>query len=294
MAVIEKQKRRGFLLVVLAGALWGTTGTLSKYIFAFGVDPMSLALLRIGISFFSLYIFALITGRRVRVKQEDLPLFFLFGLVSVALFNIAYLTAINLTTVSTAVVMLYTAPAFSMILARIILKESLTTKKIVALILTFIGIFLVMEAYRPGQLALNIPGVIAGLASGFTYGAYSIFSKGAIRRGYGTLETVIIALGMAMLILSVLHPPWRLMPLVGAPFMLWVFVVAVAVFCTMLAYVFFVSGLVHIEAGKATLIAAIEPVVAILVAMVFLGETLTIFQGVGVVAVLAAIRGQLD
>ena len=204
------------------------------------------------------------------------------------------LTAINLTTVSTAVVMLYTAPAFSMIMARIILKESLTTKKIIALVLTFIGVILVMEAYRPSQLALNIPGVIAGLASGVTYGAYSIFSKGAIRRGYGTLETVIIALGMAMLVLSVIHPPWRLMVFVGAPFMLWLSVVTVAVFCTMLAYVLFVSGIVHIEAGKATLVAAIEPVVAILLAMMFLGETLTALQGLGVVAVLAAIRGQMD
>jgi drug/metabolite transporter (DMT)-like permease len=76
--------------------------------------------------------------------------------------------------------------------------------------------------------------------------------------------------------------------------MLWVFVVAVAVFCTMLPYVFFVSGLIHVEAGSATLVAAIEPVVAILMAIAFLGETLTILQCMGVVAVLAAIRGQLD
>jgi drug/metabolite transporter (DMT)-like permease len=190
--------------------------------------------------------------------------------------------------------MLYTAPAFSMVMARIILIESLTIKKIAALILTFIGVILVMEAYRPGQLALNIPGVIAGIASGFTYGVYSIFIKGAIRRGYGTLETVIIALGTGLLALSFIHPPWRLMPFVGAPFMLWVFVVAVAVFCTMLPYVFFVSGLIHVEAGSATLVAAIEPVVAILMAIAFLGETLTILQCMGVVAVLAAIRGQLD
>ncbi|MDW7651956.1 MAG: EamA family transporter, partial [Bacillota bacterium] len=157
---------------------------------------------------------------------------------------------------------------------------------------TFAGIILVVEAYRPGQLQLSVPGILAGLGSGVTFGLYSVFTKGAIRRGYTTLETVILALGAAVLFLSVVQPPWRLVSLAGEPFILWILLVSVAVFSTMLAYVFFVTGLVHVDAGRATLVAAVEPVVAIIAAMIFLGETITFVQFIGIIAVLAAIRFQ--
>lgn len=285
-------QKAGFVFVVLAGVLWGTTGTVTKYIYAFGIEPLTLALLRTGISFFALYIFAILSGRPVRFRSEHALFFLAFGAVSVASFNFFYLSAIHLTTVTTAVVLLYTAPAFSIVAARLFLKETLDRKKIFAVLLTFGGIFLVVEAYRPGQLLLNVPGVLTGLGAGITYGVYSIFSKGALKRGYGTLETVILALGAGLIFLLIVRPPWYLLPLAGEPLMLWLLVLIIAVFSTMLAYVFFVTGLVHVEAGKATLAAAVEPVVAIVVAMIFLGETMTFMQLIGVLAVLTAVRWQ--
>jgi drug/metabolite transporter, DME family len=292
MTDTAKNIRVGYLMVILAGIFWGTAGTISKYIFAYGVDPLTLAMLRNTISFVALWLFAVITGRRVRLRAKDVPLFFFFGLISVALFNYLYLTAIQLTTVTTAVVLLYTAPAFSMIAARLVLGESLTRRKAASLIMTFTGIVLLVEAFSPGRLILNVPGVLAGIGSGLTYGIYSIFSKEALKRGYGTLETVIIALGFALLFLLPVRPPWAIAPLFGEPLLLWLLVLAMALLATMLAYVLFVSGLVHVEAGRATLTAAVEPVAAILLAMIFLGETLSLTQVVGVVAVLGAIRWQ--
>jgi drug/metabolite transporter, DME family len=288
----DKNKRVGYLMVIMAGIFWGTAGTISKYIFAFGVDPLTLAMLRNSISFVALYLFAVITGRRVRLQTKDISLFFFFGLVSVALFNYLYLTAIQLTTVTTAVVLLYTAPAFSMLAARLVLGESLTSRKAASLIMTFAGIVLLVEAFSPGRVILNVSGVLAGIGSGLTYGIYSIFSKEALKRGYGTLETVIIALGFALLFLLPLRPPWSIIPLFGEPLLLWLLVLAMALLATMLAYVLFVSGLVHVEAGRATLTAAVEPVAAILLAMLFLGETLSLIQVIGVAAVLGAIRWQ--
>ncbi|MHB1256465.1 MAG: DMT family transporter [Dethiobacteraceae bacterium] len=282
----------GFIFVLLAGALWGTTGTVTKYIYAYGVEPVTLALLRIWISFFCLYIFAVLTGRRVQIKRKDIPFFLAYGAVSVAAFNLLYLSAIQLTTVSMAVVLLYTAPAFSMLAARLVLKESLSIRKFFALVLTFAGIILVVGAYRPGQVLFNLPGIMAGLGAGLTYGVYSIFTKRAFQRGYGPLETVIVALGSGLGFLLFVRPPWYLLPLLSGPLSLWLLVLTMAVFSTMLAYLFFVTGLVHVAAGKATLIAAVEPVVAIAVAIIFLGESMNLLQFVGVVAVLAAVLSQ--
>ncbi len=294
MADTDKNIRKGYLMVVLAGALWGSTGTLSKYIFNFGIDPLTLSMLRISVSFVLLFLFMLITGRRIHLKLADLPFFLFFGAFSVAVFNFLYMTAIQLTTVTTAVVLLYTAPAFSMLAARLFLKERLTLRKVIALLLTFIGVVFVMEAFSPERFIISIPGVFAGIGSGLTYGVYSIFSKIAFKKGYGTLETVIIALGTGLIFLFTVRPPWIIIPLFSEPLLLWILVFAVAVLATMLAYVFFVTGLVHVEAGRATLTAAVEPVVAIMLAAAFLGERLSPVQFIGVVAVLGSIYWQAE
>lgn len=237
-------------MVILAGALWGTTGTVTKYILTFGIDPLVLALLRTGISFIVLFLFAILTGRRIRPKPGHMPFFLIFGAVSVGLFNIFYMIAIDLTTVTTAVTLLYTAPAFSMLMARVFLKEALTVKKILAVFLTFAGIILLVEAYQPGRLAFDVPGILAGLGSGFTYGIYSVFSKEAIRRGYSTLEAVIMPMGAGFLFLSLLRPPWLILPLLSEPLILWLLILVITVFSTILAYIFFVSGLRYVEAKR--------------------------------------------
>jgi drug/metabolite transporter, DME family len=286
------KNNKGLLLVMLAGALWGTTGPLTKAIYQYGVDPLTLSLLRIGISFIALILFVYLSGRRVSLKKRHLPFFLVFGLISVALFNISYMYSIQLTTVTTAVILLYTAPAFSLLAARLVLKEALSARKLIALLLTFVGISLVVEAYLPGRLVLHLPGLLTGLGAGITYGIYGVFTKIALRRGYGTLDTVVLALGCGLFFLALLVPPWQVLPLLSEPLLLWLLLLAVAVFSTMLAYVFFVGGLMHVEAGQATLVAAVEPVMAILLAVILLGERLSPPQFVGVVLVLTAIRVQ--
>ena len=278
--------------MILAGVLWGTTGTLTKYIFAYGLDPLTMAGLRIGISFLALTLFAALSGSRIGLKGSDLPFFLLFGAVSVAMFNIFYLSAIQLTNVSTAVVLLYTAPAFSVLVARSALREKLTARKTAAVLLTIIGVALMVGVYRPGHLAFSTAGILSGLGAGFTFGIYSVFTKEALRRGYGSLETVILALGSGLLFLAFLRPPWAFLPLAQSPITMWLLVLAVAVFCTMLPYVLFAAGLRYLEAGKATLSAAVEPVVAILLAVFLLGEALIVPQIAGVLIVLAAINIQ--
>jgi drug/metabolite transporter (DMT)-like permease len=290
--IFNNGQRLGFTFVILAGILWGTTGTLTKYIFAYGLDPLMLAGLRISLSFLALALFAALSGSRIGLKGSDLPFFLLFGVVSVAIFNIFYLSAIQLTNVSTAVVLLYTAPAFSVLMARSVLREKLTFRKTAAVLLTIIGVALMVGAYRPGHLAFSAAGILSGLGAGFTFGIYSVFTKEALRRGYGSLETVILALGSGLLFLALLRPPWVFLPLVHSPVMMWLLVLAVAIFCTMLPYILFVAGLRHMEAGKATLSAAVEPVVAILLAVALLGETLAVPQIAGVLIVLAAINIQ--
>lgn len=286
------KRRLGVFMVLAAGALWGTVGTVTKYIYAYGADPLTVGTLRILASFVLILCYALATGHRVKIGLNHLGYFAAFGLFSVATFNYSYLTAIHLTSVTTAVVLLYTAPAFSVLMARLFLNEPLNNLKILSLFLTMAGVILVVEAYRPGQVAVNLPGLLLGLASGFTFGLYSIFSKGAQLRGFKTLDMLVLALGFGSLFLLMMRPPWKMLYLASYPATFWLLMAVTTVISTMVPYILFICGVRFIEAGQATILSAVEPVVAVLLALLVLGEPITWIQGLGVLLILAAIRVQ--
>jgi len=177
-----RDRRMGAVLVASAGALWGTIGVAAKGAFRFDISPVDAALWRAGGAFLILLLAALAANRRVLLVQaRDLPMFAAYGLIGVALFMTVYFYAIRLATVATAAMLLYTAPAWVTLLARVFFHEALTTRKLAAVLLTFAGSALAVRAYDPAALRVNVAGVSTGLAAGLTYALYSIFGKRARR-----------------------------------------------------------------------------------------------------------------
>lgn len=277
-----------YLRILAAAAIWGSIGVAGRIAFAAGVDPLQTAFLRAAIAFVALAAAVAIWNRPLlHVQRSDLWLFAAFGVVSIAAFFFVYLYAISRTSVATAAILLYTAPAWVIVLSRLLFREPLTRGKVLAVILAFAGCVLVVRGYDPQSLRLNLPGVLAGLASGFTYGMYSIFGKTALRR-YSPLTALVYALGIGAAVLggaaaasgrvSLMHPATA-----------WAAVVYLSLVTTLLAQYLYLSGLGALEAGRASLVATFEPVVAAVLGYVALGELLEGWQIVGGVLVLSAV-----
>ena len=275
----------GPLLVAGAAALWGTIGIAAKSAFRYGIPPADVALWRAG-GAFAVLLAATLLWRRpaLRVRRADLVWFGAYGLIGVALFMTVYLTAIRLSTVAAAAMLLYTAPAWVTLLARLVFAEPLGPQKIAAVLLTMLGSALVVRAYAPAALRLNLPGVAAGLAAGATYAAYSIFGKHALRR-YDPTTTVLYALGFGTFFLLLVLRRGPALPTPDAlPVVLYLVLVP-----TFLAYLLYTEGLRRMEAGRASILATVEPVVAALLGFLLLGEWLEGWQWVGGALVLAGV-----
>ncbi|MDR7568508.1 MAG: EamA family transporter, partial [Armatimonadota bacterium] len=200
---MRSSNRTGDLLVLAAAVLWGTMGIAVRRADEAGVGVFEASTWRAGIAFLGMLGGTLLTGpRRLRVRGQDLGLFAAYGFVSIALFFLAYFTAIRLSSVATAAILLYTAPAWVVLIARLVLGERLTARKGIALLLALCGCFLVVRAYDPAALRLTLPGVLAGLAAGLTYGLYSIFGKLSLRRyDPPVVLTYALGFGAAFLVL---------------------------------------------------------------------------------------------
>jgi drug/metabolite transporter (DMT)-like permease len=215
-------------------------------------------------------------------------LFVIYGIVGIGLFYWLYTQAIVQTTVTTAVVLLYTAPAFVTVIAWRLWGETLDARKLVALALAFGGCALVARAYDLTRLGLNLGGIACGLGAGLTYALFTIFGKVVVKR-YSPWTGLTYQLLFGALFLAPLQTWAAFTPLIEFP-QAWFFALALALGPTLGAIWFFAAGLANVPASNASILATIEPVMASVLAFVLLGERLEVWQMVGgVMVVLGAI-----
>lgn len=278
----------GYPRIIAAAVLWGSIGVAGRVAFRAGVTPLEAAFLRALIAFLAVGSIVLATDPSLlRIRRGDLGLFAAFGAVSIAAFFFVYLYAISRTTVATAAILLYTAPVFVIILSALLFREPFTRAKGIAVLLAFAGCVLVVRGYDPAALRVNLPGVLAGLASGLTYAMYSIFGKTALRR-YSPITTLTYALGFGAVILGAAALPLGAVRL-AHPSAAWASIVYLALITTLLAQWLYLAGLRHVEAGRASLVATLEPVIAAILGFALLGEGLERWQILGGALVLSAV-----
>jgi len=118
-----RQALAGALLVVGAATLWATFGLFAKRLYAFGYSPAELASVRAFVAFVAVLPFALIARAPLRMSMRDGAFMLAYGVIGFAVFEVVYLLALEAAPVTIAAALLYTAPAFVVIIARVTLGE---------------------------------------------------------------------------------------------------------------------------------------------------------------------------
>ncbi len=277
----------GFLTVGAAASIWGTLGFFAKLLYAEDVSFEALVAVRASVGWAAMLLFLLLTRRlrSLQIAWRDLLFLVPLGFVGVGAFYLLYFFTVRESTVGTAAILLYSSPAFVVVLAWIFLKEPLGFSRILALGLTFGGIFLVVGGYDPSTLEVSLLVLATGLLSGLTYGLYSIFGKPVA----GRLEPAVIlsyALGIGAVLLVLAALP-TLHTLAGLSSGSYALLLMLATVHTALAFGLYTAGLQRLDAGQAAIVATVEPVVAGTVGVALLGEELTAPKLMGAVLVLA-------
>ncbi len=284
----RRQARKGLFMAMGAGVCWGTTGIFGTILFAEGFDPLSIASARTFFAFLAFLLFFL-PGRlaRLAVPRNELVLLASFSVIGVTLFNICYMQAVERVGISVAVVLLYTSPLFVILFSSLLLKERITRLKLVSIALLLLGTFLVVEAYQVSLLKVNATGILMGLGAGLSFGLLSIFGKISLLKADQMAKMFYLFLFGAFF-LSLLHPPWLLFSQ-GFSSAALLSLAALVLIATFLAYALYIQALGYLEAGRASIAVAVEPVAAIFFAFFFFGEVLFAAQYMGVALVLGSI-----
>lgn len=127
-----------------------------------------------------------------------------------------------------------------------------------------------------------------GLASGIGYALYTVFGKFALRDYDSRTITAYTMLFAAIGVLPISQPVQAARIVFSSPQTV-IMALCGGVLCTVLPYLLYTKGLTRVDAGKASIVACVEPVVAALVGMLLFGEPLDVGRLGGMALVLAAI-----
>ena len=282
----------GVIAVVVASFLWGTTGTAAT--FAPDVSSLGIAAVSMGCGGLLQAVIAwrYIVRQWQALKQHRTLV--LWGAVNVAIYPLAFYSSMRLSGVTIGtVVSIGMAPVAAAIIERLFDQQKLNTRWIMSIILGVFGVLLLASA-KPqhsgsadmGSMSqwYNFFGILLGLIAAFTYAMYSWLAHRLIQRNVHSRAAMGSMFGVGGLLL------FPVLLLTGAELLdsttnllVGVYMAAVPMF---MGYLLFGYGLRSIRASLATIITLLEPVVAAILAMWIVGETLSWigWAGIGLIS----------
>ncbi len=296
---------RGYTAALAAAVFLSTTAIFIRYLTVnYQLPALVLAFWRalfVAITLLPILAFS----RRVDVRSglAHSKYLVIYGLV-LALFNSMWTLSVALNGAAVATVLAYSSAAFTVLLGWWLLKERLTLVKIVAVVFSLAGCFLV-SGTLDASVQLNPGGILAGILSGLGYAAYSLMGRSASGRGLNPWVTLLYTFAFAALFLLAFnllgggilpgaapHPAdlgW-----LGSAWQGWLVLIILAAGPTLAGFGFYNVALNHLPSSIANLIVTVEPVFTAIIAYLLFGEQLTGLQMLGGLLILggvASLRG---
>ncbi len=277
------EKQKGYSLVVLAGLFWATTGLFANRLMINNITPEQVAFIRLFLGFSILFIYGAIKDRRLlRINKRIFIHCFMIGLICQAGFNLCYFKAVETLGVSMAAILLYTSPLFLAIMSKLVYKENLGVKKIISLIICFIGSILAVTSTSLQGSNISSTGIILGILAAITYASMSIISKGILCECSG-ITILIYGFLIGSILMIPISKPWEiishiddtstLIPILGLGFI-----------SASGGYICYIKGISKgIDLSIAGILATGELIGSVIIGWVLLGESFSLINSLGIV-----------
>ena len=255
-------------------------GTLGPFVRRISVSSGELALYRAVLAIGLISIYLLVTKQKIpfRSIKKEIPLLLLSG--AAMGFNwILLFEAYKYTTVSIATLSYYFAPVIVMVTSPLFFKEKITVKQWICFVMSTLGILLITGIGDVSAGSNSLLGIVFGLGAACLYAAVILLNK--FIKGAEGIHRTILQFAAAALVL---------IPYVGMTSGVtisslnrtgWICLLIVGLFHTGINYCLYFSSLKELPGQKAAILSYIDPLVAVLVSVLILGEKLTLMQAAG-------------
>lgn len=277
----------GSLYLSIAASIWGGMYVVVKVVVDV-VPPLELVWLRYVIAIVALFIIGVVTKQSWRIKKKDWLVIFLIGLIGNTISIVTQEVGTMLSTAQTGAIITSTTPAFMVLFARVILKEKITVKKAVSILLATVGVGIIVgnaqidPAHQLGGLSL--------LAAALTWSLMSVLVK-RVPEQYSQIAVT----GYAILIAIMLLTPVTVGRLAELDFQammhpsVWGGLLYLGIVSTACAFLLWNRGLQMLNASSGGLFFFFQPVVGTFLGWLLLGEQIGFSFWIGTLFIFAGI-----
>ena len=306
----------GYVFAALAAASYGTNPVFAKPLYADGMNPDSVLLFRYAFGIVLLGLLMIWNGWRrhnlstaFRVNRHSLPQLVILGIL-MALSSLTLFLSYNYMPVGIASTLLFTYPILVAVIMTLIYHERMSWLVVVCLLLACTGIGLLCEETPPSLLSRGetpsgtaevlplsrgnegvSPFMIGALLVFLSSLSYAIYLVGLNKTRVRTIASMpatfyVLCFGLLLFV-------WRVG--VSSPFtlpehgLMWLNLIALGLLPTVVSLIFTAMAIQRIGSTQTALFGALEPVTAVVLGIIFLGESLNLRELVGMALIFISV-----
>ena len=286
-----KIKLRGMTLASLASSLWAVSGISGEILFKkFNFSSDWLVSTRTLISGILLFLIVIFIEKKSVLRplknKIDCAGIILFGTAGMYLVQYTYFKTIELSNVSFATILQFTAPFFIFIYESIKNKKIPAVSTVILLLMTILGVIFIATKGNFSNLSVSLEALLLGIISAIMIAFYSTYPKKLLKK-YGSITVVGWGMIVGSIISNVIHPIWKIEGDVNIQSVIQVMIVVIL--GTSIAYLIYIASLNYISSSLAGILTAFEPVLAAILSVVIFGLKFSFIEIVGFLLVFVSI-----
>ena len=281
-----KEKKEAIFLTIIASSLWGTSFPAIKIGLLY-MDAYSFVFFRFLIATLIMLFFAMLT-KNFGFKFANKRLIFFLGITNGIAYFLQYI-GMSSTSASNSSLLVNLTVVWVALLSPVVIKERISQTKIVGVMLSFLGIFLITTKLDLNTLSIGeTSGNLIVLAAGIVWALFIIYNKPLVTESKNMTQSLTWLLVFTMLPL-IPAVPLSIENFLILPLEAWIAILYTAVFCWIVPYFLWAKGLKNISPVTSAVILLNEIIIAILISISFLGEILSLISGIGALLIITAI-----
>ncbi|NRD20175.1 EamA family transporter [Winogradskyella eckloniae] len=280
----------GLLLGVLGIVLFSSKAVMVKLAYRYNIDALSMLLLRMLFAFPFYVVIAYIyrNEKQEITKRKDYLWLVFFGFVGYYLAS--YFDFVGLTYIKASLerIILFIYPTIVLLFNKLFLKKAITKLQKLAILITYVGIVITFGSEVSISGSDTYLGGFFVLLSAVTYASYLVGSGWLIPK-FGVMRFTAFAMLVSCLCVFVHYGVFSRVDLLNYPWQVYALGLAIAVFATVIPSFLVSISIKLINSSNFAVVAGVGPISTIILAVMFLNESLTMLQVVGTLVVISGI-----
>ena len=277
---------KGYLFAAIAAASYGTNPIFAIPLYREGISVTSVLFMRYAMAVAIMFFVTMIKSPKAFViKPKYVGLLAFMGILMV-LSSIALFESYKYLSAGIASTLLFFYPVMVAIIMAIFYKERLTKKSWACLITAFLGVVILSKNDDGGFISLL--GLTLVMLSSLSYAIYLVYiNRGPMKKiNTSTITFYVILGGFLVMIPYCLLDGGLMLPKTTPA---WINAIGLGFFPTVISLIFTSRAIALIGSTETAIFGALEPLTAVILGILILGETLTITPAIGMIMIFVSV-----